>query len=192
MKYSLICTILVFSFFSKSHATPLPTDDSEIKEIKNSLRYLRNGAESYEIQLSSLREKIRTRGYSYASIGTSEKEIESLRILGAKMCARMWLFNLRKGSDRYEHSLFNLREEVRKGNFTLMKIGTSEDELKRLRILGAKTAAKKWLSYLRRGSARSEHFATYIRKEARKGGLTLAEVGTTEDELSSFEKKKST
>ena len=55
--------------------------------------------------------------------------------------AQKWLNYLRDGTSEYETVLGHLRGEVRKGNLLLADIGTSEEELKQLRVKG--TAKKK-------------------------------------------------
>jgi len=53
-------------------------------------------------------------------------------MMNHKQEAQKWLEYLRAGTDNYDMPLEYLREEVRKGGFTLEDIGTSEEELKRL------------------------------------------------------------
>jgi len=55
-------------------------------------------------------------------------------MMNHKQEAQKWLEYLRAGTDNYDMPLEYLREEVRKGGFTLEDIGTSEEELKRLQI----------------------------------------------------------
>ena len=43
--------------------------------------------------------------------------------------------------------------------------------------------AHKWLGYLRNGTDQYDSFIGYVREEARKGNLSLADVGTSEEEL---------
>ena len=50
------------------------------------------------------------------------------------------------------------------------------------------TEAHKWLGYLRSGTDQYDSFIGYVREEARKGNLTLEDVGTSEDELASFKR----
>lgn len=61
----------------------------------------------------------------------------------SKTEAEFWLEALRRGTYQYEYALGHVREELKKGGLTLEDIGTSEKELKKLRVLGAKTSAKK-------------------------------------------------
>lgn len=62
----------------------------------------------------------------------------------------IWLVYLRGGTDQYDAFLGYLREEIRnsKGKLSLAKIGTSESELKQLRVKGSKIIPKKGLPKL--------------------------------------------
>lgn len=46
--------------------------------------------------------------------------------------------------------------------------------------------ASQWLTHLRDGTSQYDSFIGYVREEVRKGDLTLADVGTSEEELASF------
>jgi len=48
---------------------------------------------------------------------------------------------------------------------------------------GHKKKAQKWLEYLRSGTDYYESFLEYLRREVQKGGLTLKDIGTSEEEL---------
>ena len=97
--------------------------------------------------------------------------------------ARRALKYLRSGTDQYEGVLKHLREEVQRGGLTLKDIGTSEEELERLRVEGCKTSAQNTLKYLRSGTDQYEDSLKRLRKEVQKGGLTLKDIGTSEEEL---------
>lgn len=80
---------------------------------------------------------------------------------------------------------------IRKANFTLADIGTSEEELEQLRIKGCKTAAQMCLEHLRRGSDRDVVFLEQLRNQLRLGNLSLVDIGTNAAELASFERRTS-
>lgn len=92
---------------------------------------------------------------------------------------------LRGGTPYYEESLKIFREEVQAGNLSLADdLKTSEEELKRLRLLGCKVTALGWLRYLREGTEQHEAFLKYFRQEVQKGSLSLADdLKTSEEEL---------
>ena len=47
----------------------------------------------------------------------------------------------------------------------------------------SKTAAVEWLGFLRDGTSQYDSFIGYVRKELEKGKLSLADIGTSEEEL---------
>ena len=93
---------------------------------------------------------------------------------------------LRDGTSMYESFICYVREEAKNGNLTLEQVGTSEEELAQLKVKGCKTAAHKWLVLLRDGNIQYESYIYYVREEAKNGKLTLEQVGTSEEELTSF------
>jgi hypothetical protein len=97
--------------------------------------------------------------------------------------AQKWLKRLRSGIEHYEICLGFLLEEAQKGGLTLEDIGTSKEELEQLRIKGCKAEARRWLEYLRSGTGHYDTFLKYLREEVQRGGLTLEDVGTSEEEL---------
>lgn len=97
--------------------------------------------------------------------------------------AQEWLTYLRRGTGEYRSFLECFRREVRKGSLSLEKLGTSEEELECLRVLGCKTAAIQWLECIRRGTKQYESCLEYLRRELKAGGLSLADIDTSEEEL---------
>lgn len=53
-----------------------------------------------------------------------------------------------------------------------------------------KVEAQKWLDYLREGTDQYDSFIGYVREEIQKGNLSLADIGTSEDELEKLRVKK--
>jgi len=97
------------------------------------LEHLRSGTDQYESFLKYLHEEVQKGGFTLKDIGTSEEELEQLRVKGCKTSAQKWLEYLRSGADQYDSFLKYLREEVQKGGLTLKDIGTSKEELEKLR-----------------------------------------------------------
>jgi uncharacterized membrane protein len=102
--------------------------------------------------------------------------------------AQEWLGFLRNGTSEYDPLIGYVREEAAKGNLSLADIGTSEEELAQLRVKGCMTAAQEWLGFLRNGASDYDLLIEYVREEATKGNLSLADIGTSEEELASFRK----
>ena len=153
------------------------------KEAQKWLESLRSGTIHYDGALWSLRRDVLGGGLTLEDIGTSEKELEELRVKGCKNLAQELLESLRSGIDRYESFLKCLRKEVQKGGLTLEDIGTSEEELEELRVKNCKALAQECLDFLRSGADNYESFLEYLRKEVQKGGFTLEDIGTSEEEL---------
>jgi hypothetical protein len=107
-----------------------------VSEAQKWLEPLRHGTFLYESFIANVREEAQKGNLSLADIGTSEKELEELRIKGCKVAARDWLSHLRRGTDHYDLNIALVRNEAQKGSFTLEDIDTSEDELEKLRIKG--------------------------------------------------------
>ena len=105
---------------------------------------------------------------------------EAIRLLGL----------LRQEHGGYDTAIAYLRGHVSKGGLTLADIGTSGEELERLRILGCAAAAKEWLRILRPNGLDSPHYFNQLQREIAKGGLLLADIGTTEEEIALFNKWK--
>lgn len=99
-----------------------------------------------------------------------------------------WLGYLRSGTDQYDACIRFIHEDARKGNFSLLSIGTSEEELEELRVKGCEIAARKWLGYLRNDTKYHHLFIECFREEVRKGNFSLLSIGTSEEELSSLAK----
>jgi hypothetical protein len=96
------------------------------------------------------------------------------------------LDNLRRGTSNYGGELRALRQQLTNGGLTLADIGTSEEELEQLRVLGCKTVATNHLNNLRRGSSSLDYELRGLRQQLTNGGLTLADIGTSEEELESL------
>ena len=176
----------------------LGTDDAELRTLRvkggktaawRRLETLNRGTTEYRLHLQALREEVRQGGFTLADLFTSEVELEDLRVKGCKTTATYFLDLLRPGLGHYALTLDGLRRECALGRLPLAEIGTSEAELEELRIKGCKTAAQMSLDHLRRGTDRYDVFQRTIREQLRFGGLILADIGTTEEELASLRGK---
>ena len=100
--------------------------------------------------------------------------------------ALKWLIYLRMGNDRCNSMIDSIRDIVREGKLSLTDIGTSEEELEQLRVKGCKVAALKWLGFLRNITGHHNSFVAFLREEVHNGSLSLADLGTSEEELASL------
>lgn len=107
--------------------------------------------------------------------------------------ANGWLVLLKTGTGEFGSILNNLRDDIRGGEFTLAEIGTSEEELCILQVKNCKKNAQKWLNRLRGEDGKKNDYpwriADYLRHWIRKGGLSLADIGTSEEELNKLSRK---
>jgi|GEM_PF-3347817 len=156
------------------------------------LDYLRQRSDSGSLGESAVkyvREYTAKASLTLADIGTSEKELGKLLRQAHGNCARRWLDHLRRGSDVTlgPSAVRYVNEYAVKANITLADIGTSEEELAKLLRLAYGNSARTWLDHLRQkpDSILSAGTARYIKKYVAKAELTLADIGTSEEELDS-------
>lgn len=151
------------------------------------LKSLRVGTSHYKSFIKRLKEELKQGGLTLEDVGSSEEEIERLRILGCRTTAQSHLNRLRLGSVLYENYLKKLLLELRKGKLALELIGTSVEELEQLRILGCKKSARKWLRILRDCSLCKTNQRILFRRrliaELKAGKLLPEDIGTTNAEL---------
>jgi len=84
----------------------------------------------------------------------------------------------------------NIREYAEKAGIGLADIGTSEEELRTCLKTGNMNAAKTWLKRAREGSVpREVDTRGHIRRLAVEANFTLADIGTSEEELQRLHEK---
>jgi len=139
----------------------------------------------YDDLLEYIEQEVSKGGFTLETIGTSEEELKGLRVKGCKDAIQFFLGRLRDTRlHSYDESLKRLRKEVSKGGFTFEAVGTSEEELRTLRLNCSKATAQNWLRLLRKPML--DHYDDYLerlRKEVSKGGFTLETIGTSEEKL---------
>lgn len=172
----------------KMEASKLHEDRTEAQVW---LSKLRAGEFDYEWYLRKIKEKVETGELTLEFLGTSEEELEKLRVLGAKTAAKLYLQRLATGTELYELTLKQLRQELEKGGLTVSDIETTDAELEEYRVEGCKTAAQIWLNLLREQGPEAvgaKNHVNFLRRELHNGGLSVSEIGTTDAELASFTK----
>lgn len=156
---------------------------------RGNLRALREGIGAYREHVGSLRELMEKGGFSLADLGTTEEELEFLRVREHKVIAQGYLKSLRKGDEcDYETHQTLMKMHLEENGLSLTDIGASEDELKSLIVQNAKYQAKFWLKRLRQG----KNFHTsldFMKKNLQSGGLTFMDIGTGEEEIVKLKKK---
>ncbi len=112
---------------------PTLTREEKIGRAQSCLWYLRLGTSTYQFCIESIYESVRRRDFTLAELKTSEAELEKLKLLGARTSAIMWLGILRDGAVNNEFALENFRRELDNSKLSYRDVGTSEQELSRLR-----------------------------------------------------------
>ena len=100
--------------------------------VRKDLESLRRGTvpyDWYEFVLGRICDAVDRKVVSLDDIGTSEKELEDLRIEGCRIVACQWLERLRKGATLRSTFIGLVRGAASRGDLSLADIGTSEKEL---------------------------------------------------------------
>lgn len=103
-----------------------------------------------------------------------------------KITAKNWLEILRNGTSFHGPVTDIIRRELDIARLSLAAIGTSEDELKELRIKGCKISAMSHLKIMRRNNFACRERINCLRDDLKEGGVPLDAIGTSEEELSSL------
>lgn len=160
-----------------------PEQEKCRKEAQDWLGFLRRGDDTPKLSLGYVKKYCAEGGLSLADIGISEKELEALMSKGHRIAAEKWLVFLRRGTE-FESFIDYLKRDCTDGGFSLADVGTNENELRALRIRCYREKAARRLEYLRRGcSSFTSDFVGYLKRDCAEGGLSLADVGTSEEEL---------
>jgi hypothetical protein len=157
-----------------------------VEEARMCLNELRKGSCNYRIFLMHLRNQLTRGGITLEDIGSSDVEIEELRLLGCKVAAVEWLRYLRSGAKMYNLSITCLYEELSQSGLTPEDIGSTDEEISQLRIQGCKLVAREWLDDLRRGIATYDLCISHLRKEIAQCSLALEDIGTSDAELTAL------
>lgn len=109
----------------------------DVKSLERNARALLGQLRSGTYDSGEIRDKLGqslTRAkLSYADIGTSEEELKALRPQGEFYEAKRRLELLRRGSGNFTSHLTRLRQSLQACGKNLEDIGSSEEELHRLR-----------------------------------------------------------
>lgn len=154
------------------------------------LGHLRKGYDDWKSLISSISRVLAIGGLTFADIGTNEKELEDLKVLGCRTKAVQLLGYLRQGSECWSLFTNAMRKSLKAGELDLASIGTSEKEIKELRVLSHKTSALQWLKYIREGSEFSADLARYMHDSLKAGGLKLVDIYTSEEEIAALLSKQ--
>jgi hypothetical protein len=109
---------------------------------------------------------------------------------GACTAAAQDLASLRSGTVSYRYFTESFRRELALAGLTLEDFKMSEAKLRELQVIGAKHSAKLYLTHLRQGTSSYKFFMRGLREEMKAGGLTPADIGSSEFELADISQSK--
>lgn len=151
------------------------------------VNYVKNGLANDDSEVDQIYRYIGTTNLTLADLGINEEELQKFRREACLAGCRWRLAELKTGSVGYKNLLQAIRDYVKKYDLTLDDIKTDEEELERLRVRGCRAVAKSRLKSLRKsnndGSIPSDYYVVCIREMLKEGNLTLADIGTDEEEL---------
>ncbi|MCK5416384.1 hypothetical protein KAI92_03085 [Candidatus Parcubacteria bacterium] len=120
-------------------------------------------------------------------IGTSEEEIASLLKIGYTAEASNWLklTKERASNGNIDSHVGYIRKYVEKANITIEDIGTSEEKIASLLKTGYTAYARMWLKLIQENANQYsiEFKINYLRQYAELAGVTIEQLGITEQEL---------
>lgn len=153
------------------------------------LELLRSGTDKFSpvLLIGLILDGIQRDNLTLADIGTSMEELKGYRAAYFRNNARKWLNRLRDGiNDEFTHDVNYVYNGIERGDYTLADIGTNEEELEVLRVKSCKNAVHSWLKSLRSDSGMPDLYIRMIYEKVAKEGFSLAEFGTSEEELESY------
>ncbi len=153
-------------------------------EVAEHLSQLQQGVNLNPNLIESTLWETKENMFALAYIGLDKQSLREIRVLRSKFHLKEWLKVLRKGTTLYKNYLNCLTEEAERLGLTLAELGTNEQELKELKILGFKVSAEGWLKRIAEGDYKMYFvLINYVREQVIAFGLTLADIDTTEEKL---------
>lgn len=159
---------------------------SEAKKYLDWVREFSKRA-SVEQAVGLLRELVTKASCTLKSIGTSKEELNELLLIGYKSEAKRWLIDARENSMNADvsNAVRLVQWAANKAHCTLTDIGTNDEELNKLLHEGYRSGALMVFVILREGRNKEDipNDVIRLRELLVKGGYTLADIGTSEEEL---------
>lgn len=145
---------------------------------------LRTGTMQYDLYIRRIIELASAEGLSLVDLGTFEEELKNLRFKCCVYSSENFLKRLSLADYEFEFLIKCMKEGLSSCNLSLENIGTSEDEIEKLRVEACKRSAQRILSHLRNCSTNNNDL--YVRcllEYLCKGGLSPEDVQTNDEEL---------
>lgn len=112
---------------------------------------------------------------------------------GVAAKARKWVQFVRENADEKDVSIAIqwIEEYTEKTGLSLKEAGTSGNELRELEKKGFIAEAKRWFQFVQENAKKDDvsNQLPRIKKAAKKAGVSLKEIGTSEKELEKLKKK---
>lgn len=143
----------------------------------------------YHLLIDDINTDVRGGYFSFSEIGTSEEELKQIRSSCYKIVVDHCLKSLRAGSELYVILINRLVETAREGKISLTDLGTNEEEFIEFQTKGCKVKAQAHILFLRHCLGDPVYSVACIREAASEGNFSLADIGTSEKELSSYVRK---
>jgi len=188
---AIAALILAPIIFAKKY----PSDqEAELVTAMENFRQAKEFQEMRDVTLevTRFRERIAKTGLAASEIKSYETACDEMLRRGHHAEAIAILAIIRgecdKGTGWYK-DIAALNDELAKAHLTLADIGTSAEELDKLKAHGHIGAARNWLTKARTEDPRftAENVA-YVRSEIRKAQSTFAKIRTSENELLALER----
>ncbi len=185
-----------FSFEELDDERIVSIKEKSIEEANYWLNLARNSPEEvssgvYKIIL--VREYAEKANVTLEELGTTEEELREIEKRSHIYLAKFFLNVSRKNSvsQSVEVEVSSVKEDAKKGGITLEELGTTDEELNNLTHQGYINEAKSLLITVREYVEIQPVILeiSLIKENAGKAGMTLEEMGTSEEELKKLEEK---
>jgi hypothetical protein len=177
----------------------LGTSESEVAEARTSaekdyvlglLRYLNkeNNVNSVVFYINSILAEIKRIGCTLEELGTSQQKIQECKQAAYFEKARMTLESVRT-DDAHPYLMDSFWFEIEMSGRTIEDLGTTQEELSKLDTKICKRAALASIAEFRQGADYNLKGITDLKHHIARSDCRLEELGTSKEEISSWEKE---
>ncbi|MFO0764562.1 MAG: hypothetical protein U0487_00745 [Patescibacteria group bacterium] len=150
---------------------------------------LRHGDAEFKPALAIIRGWIRKGKLSYFDIGTSEGEVEKLRLGSVVLRVKKIAKAILDGTDEHQNPLPYLRMLLRDGGISYEEIGIKEADLAIAHAKNQRRSVRSQLERLRTTDSYEEREIRFFKERALSVFDTLEDAGTSEHELKLMQKR---
>lgn len=184
---------------TRGNLSDIGTTETELAELrirlgkdvaKEWLEYMREPKNSYSLGLYWLNQTLKQFGFALSDIPTTEAELDQLHSKHALVIGLYWIQSFQRGgTGSFELFWDEVGTYFERGDFTLEDMGTTEEEFTRIKYQQTLDSAKLFLEWLRADNL-SYKVADRIYRCSTLGGFSLADIGTSSDELESLRSRE--